>query len=76
LTNAFSKKVENHCHSLALYFVWYNWIRRHKSLGTTPAIAAGLTPVAMTMAEIVAMIDAREAELLGEKRRGLLSQSN
>ena len=26
LTNAFSKKIENHCHSLALYFVWYNWI--------------------------------------------------
>ena len=31
LTNAISKKVENHCHSLALYFVWHNWIRLHKA---------------------------------------------
>jgi hypothetical protein len=43
LANAFSKKFENHCHALALYFFSYNWIRRHKTLGTTPAIAAGLT---------------------------------
>jgi hypothetical protein len=44
LTNAFSKKFENHCHSLALYFVFYNWMRKHKSLaGKTPAMAAGLT---------------------------------
>ena len=42
LTNAFSKKLENHCHALALYFVWYNWVRPHKSLGMTPAMAAGL----------------------------------
>ena len=43
LTNAFSKKIENHCHALALYFVWYNWMRPHKSLkGQTPAQAAGL----------------------------------
>ena len=43
LTNAFSKKFENHCHSLALYFCWYNWIRKHKTLGSTPAMAAGIT---------------------------------
>jgi hypothetical protein len=40
-------------------------------LGTTPAIAAGLTPVAMTMAEIVDMIDAREGELLANKRSAM-----
>ena len=33
LTNAFSKKVANHCHALALYFTFYNWVRPHKSLG-------------------------------------------
>jgi hypothetical protein len=33
LTNAFSKKFENHCHALALYFVWYNFCRVHKTLG-------------------------------------------
>ena len=46
-TNAFSKKVENHCHSFALFSAWYNWVRPHKSLSlpyaTTPAMAAGLT---------------------------------
>jgi hypothetical protein len=30
LTNAFSKNFENHCHSLALHFFWYNWVRQHK----------------------------------------------
>jgi IS1 family transposase len=43
LTNAFSKKFENHCHALALYFFWYNWTRQHKSLRVSPAMAAGLT---------------------------------
>ena len=43
LTNAFSKKLEHHAYALALYFVWYNWIRAHKSLGgKTPAMTAGL----------------------------------
>ena len=43
LTNAFSKKLDNHCHSLALYFTWYNWVRTHTTLQQTPAQAAGLT---------------------------------
>ncbi|MCY3844091.1 MAG: IS1 family transposase [Acidobacteria bacterium] len=43
LTNAFTKKFENHCHHVALWTVWYNWCRRHGSLRTTPAQAAGLT---------------------------------
>ena len=41
-TNAFSKKLENHQHMLALYFCYYNFIRSHQTLGTTPAMAAGL----------------------------------
>ncbi len=42
LTNAFCKKLENHCHALALYFGWYNFCRIHKTLKQTPAQAAGL----------------------------------
>ena len=43
LTNAFSKKFENHAHMVAIYAVWYNWIRIHKTLRVTPAMAAGLS---------------------------------
>jgi hypothetical protein len=42
LTNAFSKKFENHCHSLFLYFTYYNFCKIHKSLSVTPAMQAGL----------------------------------
>ena len=42
-TNAFSKKMENHCFSLAIYFVWYNFCRVHSSIGMTPAMAVGLS---------------------------------
>jgi IS1 family transposase len=73
LTNAFSKKFENHCHSLALYFCWYNWIRKHKTLGTTPAIAAGLTDKALTMADVAALVDAREQSLIQQRREVLLA---
>ncbi len=59
LTNAFRKKLENHCHSLALYFVWYNWIRKHKTHGKTPAMAAGLTDKVLTMADVAELVDER-----------------
>ncbi len=58
LTNAFSKKLENHCHALALYFFWYNWVRAHKAHRLTPAMAAGLASSPMEMADLIAMIDA------------------
>jgi IS1 family transposase len=60
LTNAFSKKLENHYHALSLYFVWYNWVRIHKTLRVSPAMAAGLTDKLMDMSDIIALIDVRE----------------
>jgi hypothetical protein len=76
LTNSFSKKFENHCHSLALYFCWYNWIRKHKTLGTTPAIAAGLTDKALTMADVAQLIDLREMSLIQQRRHALLDSTS
>lgn len=58
LTNGFSKKFENHCHALALYFVFYNFCRVHKTLGVTPAMASGLVETVMKMTDVVALIDA------------------
>ena len=67
LTNAFSKRIDNHCHALALYFVWYNFVRIHKTLRTSPAMAAGVTDRLWDMKDIVALIDANEPE---RKKRG------
>lgn len=58
LTNAFSEKFENYFHALALYFVFYNFCRVHKTLGATPAMASGLLDRIMKMSDIVALIDA------------------
>jgi IS1 family transposase/Trp operon repressor len=74
LTNAFSKKFENHCHSLALYFCWYNWMRKHKTVGTTPAIAAGLTKDVMTMADLVQLIDTRQMRAQLATRQAMLNK--
>jgi len=61
LTNAHSKKIENHCHALALYFVWYNWVRPHSAInGKTPAMAAKLATAPLTMADIVRLADSRD----------------
>lgn len=58
LTNAFSKKFQNHVHALALYFAFYNFVRIHKTLRMTPAMAAGVTDRLWSMEDIVARIDA------------------
>jgi hypothetical protein len=73
LTNAFSKKYENHCHSLALYFAWYNWIRKHKAHDKTPAVAAGLTDNALSMADVAELTDLREKLMLQQRRVAMLS---
>ena len=57
LTNAFSKKMENHCRAIALHFVYYNFAKIHKTLRVTPAMEAGLTKDVMTIEEIVKLAD-------------------
>lgn len=57
LTNAFSKKIDNHCFAIALHFVYYNWVKQHKTLRITPAMAAGLTKRFMSIEDIVRLTD-------------------
>ena len=59
LTNAFSKKFENHMHMVALYTVWYNFIRIHKTLRVTPAMEAGLSDTLWDMEDLVRIMDER-----------------
>lgn len=67
LTNGFSKKLENHLHMLSLYFVHYNFVRIHKTLKCTPAMAAGVSDTLHDMAWIVSLIDTRQP---APKKRG------
>ena len=59
LTNAFSKKVENHAHAVALHFMHYNFCRMHGSLKATPAIAAGVTARQWEIEDIIRLVDDR-----------------
>ena len=59
LTNAFSKKFENHMHMVALYTVWYNYVKQHKSLkGLSPAMAAGISDTLWSVTDLAEMVDA------------------
>lgn len=62
LTNAFSKKVENHVHSLALFTTYYNFVRTHKTLRMTPAMAAGVAERLWEIGDIVKLVEAAEAK--------------
>ncbi|MDX2274807.1 MAG: hypothetical protein NW206_05080 [Hyphomonadaceae bacterium] len=57
MTNAFSKCLESHVHMVALYTMFYNFVRAHKSLRVTPAMQAGLSDTIWTFEYIVAKID-------------------
>ncbi len=56
LTNGFSKKLENHGHAVALYFMHYNFCRVHKTLRVTPAMEAGLTDHVWTIEELLGLM--------------------
>lgn len=61
LTNAFSKKAENHAHAIAIYFVHYNFVRIHQTLRCTPAMAAGVSKTLWSIEDMVAVVDQWEA---------------
>jgi IS1 family transposase len=62
LTNGFSKKVENHVAAVALHTMFYNFVRVHQTLKTSPAMAAGVTDKLWEMSDMVQMLEAWEAE--------------
>lgn len=63
LTNAFSKKVENHAHALAIYFMYYNFGRIHQTLRITPAMAAGISDHVWELREIVELARTTQAKV-------------
>jgi IS1 family transposase len=62
LTNAHSKKLENHTWAVALHVTFYNFVRMHSTLRMSPAMAAGVSDRLWEMSDIVALIDARADE--------------
>jgi hypothetical protein len=62
LTNAFSKKLENHAYAVALHQMFYNFVRIHQTLKMTPAMAANVTEKLWDVSDIVAMVEAWEAD--------------
>jgi IS1 family transposase len=64
LTNAFSKKMENHAHAMALHFFYYNFVRIHKTLKTTPAMAAGVTDRLWEIGDMVNVLEAWESRTI------------
>ena len=57
LTNAFSKKIENHAAAISLYFMYYNFCRVHQTLRVTPAMEAGIADHVWTVEELVALVN-------------------
>lgn len=79
LTNGFSKKLENHVHAMALYFLTYNFARKHTTLTrnaggihTTPAMAAGVADHVWTLNEVLALLDRPRSDVMAESREAHL----
>ncbi len=60
LTNGFSKEVENHAHAVALHMMYYNFVRIHKTLRVTPAMAAGVSDRLWEIADIAKLVEDAE----------------
>jgi IS1 family transposase len=70
LTGAFSKKFENHCFMIALYTIWYNFVRIHKTLKVTPAMQAGVIDRLFEFSDLIGIVDAWDRENNPVKARG------
>jgi IS1 family transposase len=68
LTNAFSKKLENHIAAISLHFMYYNFCRTHQTLRMTPAMAAGVVSSPMEVVDIVRILDEYEVELKAARK--------
>jgi IS1 family transposase len=68
LTNGFSKSVENHAYAVALHFTYYNFVKEHKTLRCSPAMAAGVSARLWDVSDIVTLIDKAEAAVPAKKR--------
>jgi hypothetical protein len=71
LTNAFSKKLENHAAAVALYFTWYNLGRVHQTLKATPAMAAGVADHVWSVDELIRLLEAVEPKSTRPARKAV-----
>jgi hypothetical protein len=72
LTNGFSKKVDNHRHSVALHYMFYNFCRVHQTLRCTPAMEADLTDHAWSLEELCTLIPKPTVSASSIEKRALL----
>lgn len=68
LTNAFSKKVENHAYAVALHMMYYNFVKINGKLRMTPAMAAGVSDRLWEMSDIVELLEEKEAAVAPKVR--------
>jgi hypothetical protein len=76
LTNAFSKKIENHACAVALHTMFYNFARVDQTLKRTPAMAAGITDRLWEMTDLVALVEAWEIRAVASQRREQIALSH
>jgi hypothetical protein len=62
LTNGFSKKFENHAYSVALFAMYYNFVKQHSTLRMSPAMAAGVSKTLWEIGDIVKLVEAAEGQ--------------
>jgi hypothetical protein len=73
LTNAFSKKIDNNGHAVALYFTFYNFFRVHQTLRVTPAMDAGLTDHVWSVEKLAALLPVPKAKRCGRYKKRIAS---